>query len=68
LDSGSVRLTKLLASVGLAASNTEGQRLIESGAVHINEARITDPKHEISARGEYLLKVGKRRFLKLVIS
>jgi tyrosyl-tRNA synthetase len=68
LDSGSLRLTKLLASVGLAASNTEGQRLIESGAVHINEARITDPKHEISARGEYLLKVGKRRFLKLVIS
>jgi tyrosyl-tRNA synthetase len=68
LDSGSLRLTKLLASVGLAASNTEGQRLIESGAVHINEARITDPKHEISARGEYLLKVGRRRFLKLVIS
>src|SRR5204863_4303112 len=36
IASGPIRLTKLLASLSLAASNTEGQRLIESGAVHIN--------------------------------
>jgi tyrosyl-tRNA synthetase len=62
-----IRLTKLLASVNLAPSITEAQRLIESGAVHVNGKRITDPKAEISAPGEYLFKVGKRRFLKLLV-
>ncbi|HMF02607.1 MAG TPA: tyrosine--tRNA ligase [Terriglobia bacterium] len=62
-----IRLTKLLASVNLAPSITEAQRLIESGAVHMNGERITDAKAEISAPGEYLFKVGKRRFLKLLI-
>jgi tyrosyl-tRNA synthetase len=62
-----VRLAKLLASVNLAPSITEAQRLIESGAVHLNGERITDPKAEITAPGEYLFKVGKRRFLKLLV-
>jgi tyrosyl-tRNA synthetase len=62
-----IRLTKLLASVNLAPSITEAQRLIESGAVHVNGERITDPKAEISAPGEFLFKVGKRRFLKLLV-
>jgi tyrosyl-tRNA synthetase len=63
-----VRMTKLLASLSLASSNTEAQRLIESGAVHINDERITDPKAELKSPGEYLLKVGKRRFLKLLVT
>ena len=62
-----IRLTKLLASVSLAPSITEAQRLIESGAVHVNGERIMDSKAEISAPGEYLFKVGKRRFLKLLV-
>ena len=67
INAGPLRLTKFLASVNLAASNTEAQRLIESGAVHINDQRVTDPKAEISRPGEYLFKVGKRRFLKLLV-
>ena len=65
IASGPMRLTKLIASLNLATSNTEAQRLIESGAVHVNDLRVTDPKTEISSPGEYLFKVGKRRFLKL---
>ena len=67
IAAGPMRLTRLLASVNLASSNAEAQRLIESGAVHVNEARITDPKAEISQPGDYFLKVGKRRFLRLVV-
>ena len=63
-----IRITRLLATLNLAASNTEAQRLIESGAVHINEQRVTDPKAEISEAGEYLFKVGKRRFLRLIVT
>ena len=65
---GPMRLTRLLASLNLAPSNAEAQRLIESGAVHVNDERITDPKAEISKSGEYLFKVGKRRFLRLLVS
>ena len=67
IASGPIRLTKLLASLNLAASNTEAQRLVESGAVHMNDERITDPKAELSKPGEFLFKVGKRRFLRLLV-
>jgi tyrosyl-tRNA synthetase len=68
ISAGPMRLTRLLPSLNLAASNTEAQRLIESGAVHINDQRVTDPKAEISQAGEYLFKVGKRRFLRLLVT
>jgi tyrosyl-tRNA synthetase len=64
-----VRLTKLLASLGLAPSVTEAQRLIESGAVHLNDQRVTNVKAEFdgSQPGEHTFKVGKRRFLRVVV-
>jgi tyrosyl-tRNA synthetase len=64
-----IRLTKLLASLNLAPSVTEAQRLIESGAVHINDERITNVKSELDLgkSGEYLFKVGKRRFMRVVV-
>jgi tyrosyl-tRNA synthetase len=64
-----VKLTKLLASLGLAPSVTEAQRLIESGAVHINDQRVTNVKAEfdLSVPSEHTFKVGKRRFLRLVV-
>jgi tyrosyl-tRNA synthetase len=68
LVAGPMRLTKLLAAVNLAPSNAEAQRLIESGAVHMNDQRITDVKTELSKPGEYLFKVGKRRFLRLIVN
>jgi tyrosyl-tRNA synthetase len=64
-----VKLAKLLASFGLATSVTEAQRLIESGAVHLNDQRVTNVKAEFdgSAPGEHTFKVGKRRFLRVVV-
>src|SRR5215831_2063963 len=66
LASGPLRIMKLLTNVGLAPSNAEAQRLIESGAVHMNGQRVTDIRAEISQPDEYLFKVGKRRFLKVI--
>jgi tyrosyl-tRNA synthetase len=42
-----MRLTKLLAALSLAPSVAEAQRLVESGAVHMNDERITNVKSEI---------------------
>jgi len=64
-----IRLTKLLASLGLAPSVAEAQRLIESGAVHLDDQRITNVKAELdlSQTGEHTFKVGKRRFLRVLV-
>ncbi len=63
------KLTKLLASLGLAPSVTEAQRLIESGAVHLDDQRVTNVKAEfdLSQPGDHTFKVGKRRFLRVVV-
>jgi len=64
-----IRLPRLLADLGLVASGAEANRLIKSGAVTLNGDKITDPKHEIdySSPQECLFKVGKRRFIRLVV-
>ncbi|HEX4997879.1 MAG TPA: tyrosine--tRNA ligase [Terriglobia bacterium] len=64
-----IRIAKLIASLGLAPSVTEGQRLIESGAVSIDDERVTSVKAELdcSEAREHIFKVGKRRFLKVAV-
>jgi tyrosyl-tRNA synthetase len=64
-----IKLTRLIASLGLAPSVTEAQRLIESGAVHLDDQRVTNVKAEfqLSTPGEHTFKVGKRRFLRVVV-
>jgi tyrosyl-tRNA synthetase len=59
---------KLLCEAGLAPSNAEARRLIASGAVDVDDARAADPKLPIprTAGTEVRLRVGKRRFAKIV--
>jgi len=65
---GPCRLARALTLTELASSNKEAQRLVSQGAVSIDGERASDPFAEIESRTEpYLLKVGKRRFLKLSV-
>jgi tyrosyl-tRNA synthetase len=59
-----------MAQVGLAGSVTEANRLIEQEAVSLNDQKISNVKAELdlSQPGTFILKVGKRRFLKLVVA
>lgn len=61
-------LARILAEAKLASSNAEARRLIGSGAVDLDDARVTDPKATVSAAAgsEHRLRVGKRRFAKIV--
>jgi tyrosyl-tRNA synthetase len=52
-------------SSGLAKSTSEAQRLIRQGAVSVNGEKWDSPDRNLP-EGEYLLKVGKRRFLKII--
>ena len=48
----------------LAPSKKEARRLLDQGAISINESRITDPNHEFVPLKDTVIKVGKRKFLK----
>jgi tyrosyl-tRNA synthetase len=64
-DGEKMRLAKIIALVGAAKSNSEARRLIQQGAVEVNEKPVKDIDAELSASGEYILRVGKKRFVKV---
>ena len=66
-SSGKIWIVKLLSSQGLATSNGEARRLIKQGAVSLNGERISDPDYELVPTNETIVKVGKRRFLRIVV-
>ncbi len=57
-------IPKIMKLTGLAVSTGEGIRLITQGGVSVNEKKVQDPDAKL-ASGEYLFKVGKRKFLKV---
>jgi tyrosyl-tRNA synthetase len=65
----SLWLPKLMVAQDLAKSTGEARRLIKQGGVYLNGKRIDDENYELMASepAEYILKVGKRRFLKILI-
>jgi tyrosyl-tRNA synthetase len=62
-------LPTLMTQAGLAESKNEARRLIQQGAVSIDGERQQDPFFEMGPASEsYLVKVGKRRFARFLIS
>jgi len=49
----------------LTDSTSAARRLIQQGSVTINGEKISDVHQELSGNKEYLIKVGKKRFLKI---
>ncbi len=58
-------ITALMAEAKLAASKGEARRLVDQGGVSIDGERVTDPNAFLPDKSEFILKVGKRRFLKV---
>lgn len=67
INQSPIGIIALLREVGFASSNGEARRLIEQGAVAIDDSKINDPLAEIPATAESILRVGKRRVCKIVI-
>ena len=59
-----VQLSRLMADAKLVSSRSEARRLIQQGAVSIDGERVSEDR-EVSGPGEFVLKAGKRRFLKV---
>jgi tyrosyl-tRNA synthetase len=66
IDPAKIYLVHLIAKNGLAKSNSEARKLIQSGGVSLNGEKITEVDHEFALSADTILKVGKRRFLKIV--
>jgi tyrosyl-tRNA synthetase len=60
-------LPGLLKESGLTRSTSEAIRLIDQGAVYLDEKRVPDPTAQLSVGKTYIVKVGKRRFQKITL-
>jgi tyrosyl-tRNA synthetase len=66
---GKKKLTALLVELQLATSKSEAIRLIEQGGVEIDGTRVNDARKDmdLSQAGEFLLRAGKKKFLRIVV-
>lgn len=60
-------LPQIMKDTGLAKSTSEAIRLIRQGGVKVNDNAVTDADARVE-KGEFILKVGKRRFCKIIVS
>ena len=70
LPSGSAKkLTALLVDLKLVSSKSEAERLIKQGGVEIDGARVDDFRRDVDLTkpGEFLLRAGKKKFLRIVV-
>lgn len=58
---------KVLADNALTEGTSAARRLVQQGAVTVNGEKIADAELQLAGNREYLIKVGKKRFLKVVV-
>ncbi len=68
LNEKDVKLINLIVINKLADSNGSARRLIEQGGVTINGTKVSDVNYVIEQKKDFVLKVGKRKFLKVKIN
>ncbi len=63
------KLTALLVDLKLISSKSEAERLIKQGGVEIDGARVDDFRRDIdlSKPVEFLLRAGKKKFLRIIV-
>ena len=67
--SDSKRLSVLLVELQLAPSRSEAERLIKQGGVEIDSSRVDDVQRQmdLSKPCDFLLRAGKKKFLRVVV-
>lgn len=66
-DPAGLTVPRLLVLAGLCKSTSEGRRLIQGGAVSIDDVKVTDPTAPVRFEGESLiLRAGKKNFRKIL--
>ncbi len=63
---GKISIVELLTTTKMAGSNSDARRLVQQGGVTIDGKKISDVNFVLLLDREVILKVGKRRFLKII--
>ena len=70
-DPAGLSIPKLLVLAGLCKTNSDGRRLIQGGAVSIDDVKVTDVNAKITrenfADGSFVLRAGKKNFRRVVL-
>ncbi|MBY0452925.1 MAG: tyrosine--tRNA ligase, partial [Bdellovibrionaceae bacterium] len=66
----SIGLVQLMTLAGMTPSNGEATRLIQGGGVQIDQQKISDTKLKLDLKAgqELVVKAGKKKFVKIVVS
>ena len=67
IDKPTIWIVKLLTETSLCSTSSEARRLIKQGGVYLDNQRVDDENLQVDIKGEKLLKVGKRKFLRVSI-
>lgn len=59
-------LPKFLNNLGMVSSTSEGKRMIQQGGVYVNGLKIVDEEISFEGASELIIRVGKRRYKKIV--
>ncbi|MWV61926.1 tyrosine--tRNA ligase [Helicobacter saguini] len=60
-------ICKALLESKLTPSTSQARRDIKAGALSINNEKILDENYKFSQKGEYIIKLGKRKFARIII-
>ncbi|HVB87674.1 MAG TPA: tyrosine--tRNA ligase [Candidatus Dormibacteraeota bacterium] len=63
------RWPKLLVELGIIDSTSEADRLVKQGGLEIDGLRLSDVKTEVdlSSAAQFVVKAGKKKFLKIIV-
>jgi len=67
LEDGRIWLPKLMVLAKMAGSTSEGRRLVQQGAVKVDDNKLDDPNAKIVPLDGMVIKAGKRKFVKLAV-
>jgi len=60
-------IVRVLTETGLTASNGEAMRMIKQNALSIDGEKMSDKDFRLKTGGPYLIKLGKRKFIRLTV-
>lgn len=61
-----INLLDFLKEKNLIQSKSEGRRLFDQGGIYVNGERFDEPNFILKIDGEKIVKIGKRKFIKVV--
>ena len=59
-------IVNVMAAAGMTRSKGEARRLVQQNAVSLDGVKISTIEHLIEPAGEQVLRVGRRRFVRIV--